>query len=263
MSEGTHFRLDWSSPKDIAWKLVEVNVSDIVSSGGIPTNAFLNLGLSNKINSDRWILEFSSEFRKRLKKYSIVLSGGDTYYSKISNFTLTLIGKKSKYIDRSGGKAGDFIYLTGDVGLSWIGFEALKKQISSNEKIIQEGIKKHLRPNSQFFLMRELWKQYRIHAAMDVTDGMTQDTEKLAKSSNLDFVVHVDLFPNIERYLKYLSLSQILASGEELEILFLSPDQIKHKNITQIGVSKKGKGVVEFFYRGKNFLPNTRGFSHF
>ncbi len=45
--EGTHFLHSWSSPKDIATKLVEVNISDIVSSGGYPEFCFLNLGLSD------------------------------------------------------------------------------------------------------------------------------------------------------------------------------------------------------------------------
>ncbi len=44
LAEGTHFRNDWSTPEDLAWKLVEVNVSDIISSGGIPDLAFLNFG---------------------------------------------------------------------------------------------------------------------------------------------------------------------------------------------------------------------------
>lgn len=45
--EGTHFLHEWSSPKDIAIKLIETNISDIISSGGYPDFCFLNLGLSN------------------------------------------------------------------------------------------------------------------------------------------------------------------------------------------------------------------------
>jgi thiamine-monophosphate kinase len=55
MVEGNHFRLDWSSPEDLANKLIQVNFSDIASSGGQPKYCLLNLGLSEISSSQEWI----------------------------------------------------------------------------------------------------------------------------------------------------------------------------------------------------------------
>lgn len=263
IAENTHFRVDWSNPRDIAWKLVEVNVSDIAAGGGIPTNAFLNLGLSKKTSSKEWIKAFSSEFKKRLQYYSIELSGGDTYFSEITNLTLTIIGKTSKSTSRTGGKPRDFLYMTGSVGLSAIGYKLLTEKISPDTKILKEALKKHLRPVSRLSLMGDILKNYKVNAAMDITDGLFQDSLRLAKASSVDITIQIDKLSEWRRYAEYVSVSEILASGEELEILFLSPEEIFHEQLTCIGEAKKGKGDVLFSLNGKTFIPETKGFLHF
>jgi len=263
MAENTHFRVDWSDPEDIAWKLVEVNVSDIAAGGGIPTNAFLNLGLSKKTSSKEWIKAFSVEFKKRLKHYSIELSGGDTYFSEITNLTLTIIGKTLKSTSRTGGKPGDFLYMTGSVGLSAIGYKLLKEKISPVTKILKDAVRKHLRPVSRLSLMGDILKSNKVNAAMDITDGLFQDSLRLAKASSVDLLIQIDKLPDLKRYEKLISVSDILASGEELEILFLSPEEIFHQQLTCIGQARKGKGAVSFSLDGKPFIPETKGFFHF
>ena len=128
LSEETHFLHEWSSPRDLATKLIEVNVSDIISSGGIPKICLLNLGLSKLSNQKTWINAFSGQLKKLLKKYKIQLVGGDTYHSPITNLTLTILGKCKSPILRENGNVGDFLYLTGEIGGSVLGLEILKKK---------------------------------------------------------------------------------------------------------------------------------------
>ncbi|MBE7411128.1 MAG: thiamine-phosphate kinase [Leptospiraceae bacterium] len=263
ISENTHFKTNWSSPKDIAKKLVEVNVSDIAAGGGIPTNAFLNLGLSKKTSKKTWIKEFSFELKKNLKFYSIELSGGDTYYSENTNLTLTLIGKTNHPVNRTGGKAGDYLYITGDLGLSEIGFQVLSKKIRPDFVTYKNSIEKHLRPVSKLFFMQDIFHKYSINASMDITDGLFQDSLKLAKASSVHLKINLDQLPNLERYAKYIGVEGVLSSGEELEILFLSSDRIVESGITEIGNAEKGNGKVTFTQNGKKIIPKSKGFFHF
>ena len=78
--ENTHFKLNWSKPSDIASKLVEVNISDILASGGFPTQCLLNLGFSFKTCNRKWVEIFAYSFKKKLKEYHINLIGGDTFF---------------------------------------------------------------------------------------------------------------------------------------------------------------------------------------
>jgi thiamine-monophosphate kinase len=52
--------------------------------------------------------------------------------------------------------------------------------------------------------------------------GEIQDSKKLAEASNLKFEIHIDDIPGIKEFQKYISIDEILSSGEELELLFLS-----------------------------------------
>lgn len=266
ITEGTHFKHEWSSPADIACKLVEVNVSDIASSGGLPKIAFLNLGLSRFSQDSKWLSPFIKHLKISFNKYKITLEGGDTYFSEKTNLTLTVIGKTNSPIFRSTGMINDFIYMTGNIGLSQLGFRILKDNIKLPAKLTKEALDKHLRPQSRLSLSRILAKQFPISAMMDITDGLIQDSKKLAQASNLKIEIHIDKIPGIKELQKYISIDEILSSGEELELLFLSKSKInstKNLPVTCIGKAVKGKQGVSFILNHKRYIPTKEGFFHF
>ncbi|MCZ8238978.1 MAG: thiamine-phosphate kinase [Leptospiraceae bacterium] len=285
LSEGTHFRLDWSSPEDIAIKLIEVNVSDIFSSGGKPKFCLLNLGLSQESRQNSWITVFSHAFRDRLSLYGIKLVGGDTFSSKITQLTLTLFGElpSDRLVwSRDKAKLGDIVYLTGSVGLSQLGYKKLKasdtlKQNSKpmensqdqNPSLFEEAIKSHLRPESVYSKLYESFRNIKINSAMDITDGLFQDSWKLAKASKTHIQIHLDKLPRLDEYLNYLSLDEILSSGEELQLLFTSkeklPEVLNGIAITEIGrlSATDQQAKVEFLFKNKMYQPSYLGFEHF
>lgn len=268
ITENTHFKHEWSSARDIADKLVEVNVSDIASSGGLPLLAFLNLGLSNFSEKEVWLMQFLTYFKKKLKFYKIKLAGGDTYKSSETNLTLTLFGTTQNPVFRNTGNPNEFLYITGSLGLSYLGYSYLKDNIKLPQVLKKQAIKKHLRPESRLSISKELTRKYKISAMMDITDGLVQDSEKLALASNLEIHIDINRLPFIKEFTKYLSIDEVISSGEELELLFLSKEKIspiKNCLITcigkTVGITKKSK--IVFTLDGKVYKPKNRGFLHF
>ena len=63
------------------------------------------------------------------------MGGGDTVFSKKLSFTITTIGYSKKIINRNNAKLDDDIYVTGNLGDSFIGLQILKGKIKVNNKI--------------------------------------------------------------------------------------------------------------------------------
>ncbi len=264
--ENTHFKHSYSSPRNLAIKLVHVNLSDLTSSGGVPKFCFLNLGLSKLSSQSSWILEFGKSLKKELKSFQIELVGGDTYFSNLTNLTLTLVGSTDLPILRSGGKPNESLYITGPVGYSTLGLKLLKKKgvVTNNpsKQISTISIKKHLKPKSKYLDFRELIKNYKISAAMDITDGLVQDSTKLASASKIGLEIWVETLPDWIKLLPHLKKDEICTSGEELEILFLSEDEIQSPLATKIGRSTVGR-KIRFLENGKDLEIKKKGFLHF
>lgn len=262
--EGTHFRLDWSTPEDIAVKLVEVNVSDLISSGALPELAFLNLGISKRQDAD-WMKRFTLELKKRLKKRGVTLAGGDTYHCSVLNLTMTLLGEKVFYSPRTNASAGEKLYITGPLGYSNAGYLHLSEKKIFPEKILKKALKKHLRPESRMDIF-SLLKNKKVSAMMDITDGLIQDSEKFAEASGKSFIIYADRIPESAILSKYLKTEDILSSGEELELLFASIEDLKDfACIGEVTDVKSGIGrpEVRFILNGQEFFPEKKGFFHF
>lgn len=276
LQEETHFKMEWSTPEQIATKLVEVNASDIYSSGAIPQTALLNLGMSSKIkNPDQFLKRFSKSLIRSLQKHRIELVGGDTYRAPSLNVAITLLGKVSRTPwQRQNGRDGDSVYISRGLGLSQLGYNLLKS--AKNPKTAQEkaAIAFHLAPNSERELVLELLKKnVAITSCMDITDGLVADSQKLAFASKGKLEIEVSKIPGFGKILKHLSVSEILHSGEELALLFLSPDDSLEKefaSIAKIGSFQKTNSKklgpeqrVSFFQDGKKLTIDPLEFTHF
>ena len=117
--EKVHFNWDWCLPEDVAFKLVQMNLSDIYAKGGIPQMALLNLYLSDSfLKHKKWLSRFSKTFGEELKKYNIRLLGGDTTTAPFDCFSMTLLGMSDQFIFRENKniQKGDILLLLGNVG---------------------------------------------------------------------------------------------------------------------------------------------------
>jgi len=255
--EGVHFTPSIFSPYDIGYKALASALSDIAACAGKPTWYFLNLGI-RKNQTIKEINDIFRGFQYLEKKYSVKLLGGDTARSPFLFLSITVGGTAKKPITRCGAKKSDKIYLTGNIGGSIMGFIALQKKIKSSIT------KYHLAPEIRCEEALKLTRKYRINSMIDISDGLLIDSNHISEESgkklNINFK-EIPICPECKKFAEKYSLDlkeNILTSGEEFELLFTSPDDIKEKFVHEIGYVSSGKGV---YIDGE--LTPPRGYRHF
>ncbi len=226
MIEGTHFCLDWSSPEDLAIKLFQINLSDIVSSGAKPNWCLLTLGLTKEMSSDaqgsRFLERFSATFKRECWRHETYLIGGDTVRSPCLSLGLVLGGDVQRYISRSGNvEPGDHLYITGNVGLSLAGLHCLEGKLNLDEETQALAMEKHLQPQARVQWASALQSIEGVRAMMDVSDGLLSDAVQFARANGIDFEIDLEKIPIAEKLNEYWQPEDAILSGEELELLFI------------------------------------------
>ena len=240
--EGVHF-LNFNNPDLVIKKILRSSVSDIICKGVKPKLYFLS-GSGNKKSFSKKNLELiSNSLKSEQKKFNIKLGGGDTTYSSKLSFTFVSIGYSSKIIKRNNGKINDNIYVTGELGDSYIGLNILQKKInldSSNKKYF---IKKYYLPDIQYRLFDFINKH--ANTSIDLSDGLFSDTHKMINKKNLSFEINLDKIPLSSKlnrliYLKKVKLENVVSKGDDYQILF-SASKSKSRIINQLSKSSKIK----------------------
>ena len=96
--------------------------------GAQPEVYFLSLSL-NKANK-KWLKVFSNELKIESKKFGLYLGGGDTIKSKKLSITISVLAYTNKTpVLRSNAKNNDDIYVTGNLGESYLGLLVAQKKI--------------------------------------------------------------------------------------------------------------------------------------
>ena len=268
LAEGIHF-FGNENPKDIAKKSLRVNLSDMAAMGARPI--FYNLSLSiPKEKAKTFIPKFAKGLEEDQKLFDIKLIGGDLTSSlKHTNITITIFGKTSnnKSIPRDSSKQGDFLYVSGILGLSKIGLD----NFDSNFKEFVLPRKKYLLPQPRIELGMSLVNI--ANSMIDISDGLVQDAIHLAKNSNLS--IELDLskipIPNIKKLEEKVVLNSALYGGDDYELLFScdpSHELFLEKLSSKINVKLTKIGIFQEY--NKQFLkfknlstPLKKSYLHF
>ena len=133
-NEGIHYH-NFMYPKLIIKKILRSSISDLICKGVKPKYFFLSGSGNKKYFTKKNLKLISKSLNQEQKKFDIKLSGGDTVFSTKSSFTVVSVGYSKKIIKRNNVKKGDDIYVTGNLGDSYIGLKVLKKQININNKL--------------------------------------------------------------------------------------------------------------------------------
>lgn len=194
--EGTHFLLSDILPKQLGWKSVAVNLSDIAAMGGELVGTFLSIALPKHISVD-WVEQFMLGYKEISDMFSVPLLGGDTTSSdeKLC-INVTVLGKipTNTSKKRSDAKVGDLVCVTGNLGDSGAGLKAILESVNRSE-IVSHLISKHYHPMPRVTEGISLRNCDGVHAMMDISDGIGSDVRHILKASHVGAEINVNSIP--------------------------------------------------------------------
>lgn len=230
--EGVHFRLGWTSWRDLGYKAAAVNLSDLAALGAEPEGLVLGLALPRDTEVERVF-----ELYAGLNEAGVPVVGGDTSAFDRVVLAVTAIGRSERVPGRSGARRGDLLVVTGPLGAAAAGLHALRESIGGLEELVAA----HNRPPLRLAEGRELARV--AHAMVDLSDGIGSDAARIAERSNLRLVVEVERLPFAARLTEAGDLP-FWTLGEDYELLAaLTPDDAKESGFPVVGWCEEGSGV--------------------
>ncbi len=212
LMDGVHFKVGEVDPKRIGRKALNVNLSDLAAMSAEPVAAFLTLCV-NRHASQQVAADVFEGVCEAAEKYNVALAGGDTNsWDGPLVVGITAVGKtvNDGYWTRGGAKPEDYIVVTGALGGSILG--------------------KHLDFEPRLEWARRVRDAIRIHAAMDISDGLSTDLLRLCDASHCGAVLELDKVPitlaaeQLAQTTGKASIEHALGDGEDFELLLAVPE---------------------------------------
>ena len=273
--EGSHF-IDFKKPGLVMKKIIRSSISDLICKGVAPKYYFIaGSGNRNSFTQSN-LKKILKSLSEEQKKYSISLGGGDTVFSKKLSFTITTIGYSKRIIPRNNAKLYDDIYVTGNLGDSFIGLKLLKKKFKVKNDIKKYFENKYYQPSLHLKFSKKL--NTFANTSIDISDGLITDLEKLINKQNLSYKLFIDKVPISTQFKKLSSLKKIkkelcVSNGDDYQILFTASPSKKRIiiNIAKslgVKISKIGKICSPstksqiFDQKGMKIKLKTKGYIH-
>ena len=272
---GYHF-IDFKHPDLVIKKILRSSISDLICKGVLPKFYFIAGSGNNKTFSKKNLSLISNSLIQEQNKYNIALCGGDTTFSNKLSFTLTSVGYSKKIVYRNRALINDDIYVTGDLGDSFMGLQILKKKIKVSKVLKNYFAQKYYLPDIQIKLTKKLLKF--ANSSIDLSDGLIDDLSKMINNQNLSFSLNVNKIPISKNLLKIIKMKtmkkiKLVSNGDDYQILFTaSKDKSRiiaqtSKNlgirISKIGkISSNKKSSVIIDEKGKEIVLKNKGYVH-
>ena len=271
--EGIHFMTS-SNPKKFVKKIFRSSISDIYCKGSSPITYFLSLSINKTKN--RWLKSLKNELKNESKKYGLFLGGGDTIKSKKLSISISVIGHaKKKPILRKGAKFNDDIYVTGNLGESYLGLLFNLKKIFS-KKYIKYFTKCYEEPNLPVKFSSYLHKF--ASSSIDISDGFLKDLKSICSIHNFGAEINFLHLPFSLKTknlcsVKKIKLIDIFSRGDDYQILFTANkkyrrliDLISAKTSTKVSrigrITRSNKVKMSHGEKNVNISTVKSGFIH-
>lgn len=239
--EGIHFDLVYTPLKHLGYKAAVVNFSDIYAMNGKPQQITVSLGISKRFSVED-LEDFYNGLKLACEIYGVDIVGGDTT-SSLTGFTvsITCIGTvdKERIVCRDGAKNSDLIYVSGDLGASYMGLQLLEreKSVFDGNKDFQPDfggreylLERQLKPEARKDIVQLLEENGIVPTSMiDLSDGLSSDLLHICNRSNVGCQLFEDRIP-IDYQTAVMAetfnmnvTTVALNGGEDYELLFTVP----------------------------------------
>lgn len=266
--EGIHFRRAWHSPQVVGRRCLTRGLSDIAAMGGDPMAAFLSLALPANL-PQKWVDGFLAGLLALAREFGVSLAGGDTAESPdgiLADVIVLGSAPSGQSIRRSGARAGDRIYVTGELG----GSAATLDLLFSGRKLRPADFPRHFRPIPRIEIGRLLRSKGLASAMIDTSDGLSTDLAHICEESGVGAEIDTDRLPlaEIGRPARPVNLNFALHGGEDYELLFTAPKNkripgsIGGVRITEIGKIRRSP-KIHLTKAGRRSILKPLGWQHF
>ncbi len=285
--EDVHFRRAWAPPRDIGWKAMAVNLSDIAAMGGTPRWALVAVALPASTSVEA-VDAFYAGMREAAAPHGVVIVGGDTSASPNGwIINVTLLGEHTGIPKlRSTARPGDAMAVTGTLGRSAAGLallemgEANARRMGVGDRAMEELRGAHLRPTPRLAEGRWLGAQPGVRAMMDLSDGLTTDLGHICQESGGGARVMLDRLPvapaarAAARALGRDALEWATGGGEDYELLLAcEPSAVESlaqglwsatgTTLTVVGRIEGHDATVTYLDTHGEPVAMARGYEHF
>lgn len=240
--EGVDFDVAFSTWRQIGWKSLAANYSDIAAMGGEPRHALTTLCLpAHRTAKDVEALYAGFRDLTRQTGFSVSIVGGDlssTDGPTVVSITVRGEAEGKHITTRGDARVGDTLCVTGHLGASEAGLRLLqsaREQPAAGKPPdrFENALFRHRTPvprgREGVILARSGW----VHAMIDVSDGLSSDALHLCRSSGVGLTLDGIALPiadETRRAMEDLRLDPVgtaLESGEEFELLCaVAPDRV-------------------------------------
>ena len=278
--EGVHFRLDWTSPRDLGWKSLAVNLSDLAAMGATPGRALISVAL---LPTQAALLGEMYEGLSELARLTgTTVVGGDTVRTSgplVVNVALIGEAQPGMLLRRDGAKPGDLLLLTNSVGASAAGLALLLE--GDPERLAEpeaaQLLAAHHRPHPRLSAGRTL-AALGLRCAIDISDGVASEARHLATASGVVIELDVDQLPLEPAVVALFGDSKArdlaLSGGEDYELLFTVPEARLAEVASALGADDRPtvvgrvvglhpRGRLELMQAGRVVEPGRPGYVAF
>jgi thiamine-monophosphate kinase len=179
--EGRHFRLDWSTPRDVGRKAIAQNAADIEAMGATPTAFVIAFGAPGRTSSDD-VIALSDGMWEEARRFGAGIVGGDLVAAPQWVISVTVLGDLQfrDPILLTGARPGDSVAVIGDLGRSAAGYWLLHNGVAGHDELRR----RHLTPEVPYGQGR-VAAEYGATAMTDVSDGLLADLGHIADASGI------------------------------------------------------------------------------
>ncbi len=242
--EGVHFS-PAASAIAVGWKAMMRPLSDFAAMSGLPRFALITLVTPSTTNV-RWTANLYRGLERAADEFDVSIVGGETSATRGPTMICVSVAgvvERTRWVRRNGGQPNDELFVTGRLGGS--------------------RHQRHLRFRARITESRWLTKHFRIHAMMDLSDGLGADLPRMARASRLDFEIDERSLPRN----RGCTIEQAINDGEDYELLFsvsaINSDMLQRKwskRFPDLALTHIGRFTRKAKARNN---PKFRGYVHF
>jgi len=257
--DGVDFRLTEVSPRLVGRKSLAVNLSDIAAMGARSIASFVSVSLPRS-GGEQLARELYEGIFELAAEFNTSIAGGDTNsWDGPLVINITAVGEApiGRAWRRAGARPGDQILVTGDFGGSILG--------------------KHLSFSPRLSAAAWLAEYATVHAAMDVSDGLSLDLSRLIDKSGCGAEIDLARVPisgaavELGRSSGEQAIEHALSDGEDFELVLAVPPMEAQRllsaqpldvPLTCIGQFVKDAGLWAIGSDGRREPLSPRGYEH-